>query len=614
MELQSSAKEEDFENLSAEKCQALVEKFAEITETDEACAQFYLQDRQWNLERSVSDYFEAANTSRASTSSHFEISNAGQELLNALGPGYELTTEPPPRFYFVSWNIDGLQHKNLKIRTKAELIPETIDYIEEKLPEYHVISGRMGEEDYFSGVLLLRFTVQYESHKIIPHETSHMKRNLLCVKACIGDTKFELVNSHLESTKDYKVERIKQLQTAFKYIKSHSLDRTAIFAGDLNLRDKEVDLAGGVPSGVDDLWEVCGSRPEARYTWDTKRNSNAQQLIAGTGAGYKGFWPRMRFDRGYIRYSPKRNVVPRHFGLLGIQKVAGIQSFPSDHWGIRTWFDIRRPEDVKVKREWTESDFESDDESSTKKARDLIPLTIEYIEDKLPQYHVISGRIRKERSFTAILLLRSTVQHEFHKIFPHKTSRMKRNLLCVKASIGEIKLELVNTHLETGRENSEERINQLRAAFSYIKSNSMDRTAIFAGDLNLRDKEVQLSGGVPLGVDDLWEVCGSRANMQYTWDTQNNSNAKKMILKVMGCQGFWARMRFDRGYIRYSPQRDVIPKEFSLIGKHKIKGTGRRNVFPSDHWGIKILFEIRREEDSKEPKGNETLETGTSSS
>lgn len=31
-------------------CQKLTEQFAEITGTNEACAQFYLQDRKWDLE------------------------------------------------------------------------------------------------------------------------------------------------------------------------------------------------------------------------------------------------------------------------------------------------------------------------------------------------------------------------------------------------------------------------------------------------------------------------------------------------------------------------------------------------------------------------------------
>lgn len=39
-----------------ETCQKLTERFAEITGTDEACAQFYLQDRNWDLQ--VKNFFE----------------------------------------------------------------------------------------------------------------------------------------------------------------------------------------------------------------------------------------------------------------------------------------------------------------------------------------------------------------------------------------------------------------------------------------------------------------------------------------------------------------------------------------------------------------------------
>ncbi len=31
---------------------------------------------------------------------------------------------------------------------------------------------------------------------------------------------------------------------------------------------------GGLPEGVFDLWELTGSRPECRYTWDLTRNDN----------------------------------------------------------------------------------------------------------------------------------------------------------------------------------------------------------------------------------------------------------------------------------------------------------------------------------------------------
>lgn len=35
------------------ECQKLCEQFAEITGTDVACAQFYLQDRSWNLDVNI---------------------------------------------------------------------------------------------------------------------------------------------------------------------------------------------------------------------------------------------------------------------------------------------------------------------------------------------------------------------------------------------------------------------------------------------------------------------------------------------------------------------------------------------------------------------------------
>ena len=55
--------EEPFET-NDEICQKLVEEFVLLTETDSALAQFYLQDRNWNLRLSVNDYFE--NISRKS--------------------------------------------------------------------------------------------------------------------------------------------------------------------------------------------------------------------------------------------------------------------------------------------------------------------------------------------------------------------------------------------------------------------------------------------------------------------------------------------------------------------------------------------------------------------
>ena len=51
---------------------------------------------------------------------------------------------------------------------------------------------------------------------------------------------FYVLTAHLESTKDYSDARKTQLKQCFKYLLGREEDRTVVFAGDLNLRDKEV--------------------------------------------------------------------------------------------------------------------------------------------------------------------------------------------------------------------------------------------------------------------------------------------------------------------------------------------------------------------------------------
>lgn len=91
-------------------------------------------------------------------------------------------------------------------------------------------------------------------------------------------------------------------------------------------------MTGGLPRNTVDLWEAGGSRPECRYTWDMTRNTNTE--LPGR------FKPRCRFDRAYLRQTSPPSVRPKYFGLIGLQKVYGTQSFPSDHWGIMVHFDV----------------------------------------------------------------------------------------------------------------------------------------------------------------------------------------------------------------------------------------------------------------------------------
>lgn len=95
-----------------------------------------------------------------------------------------------------------------------------------------------------------------------------------------------------------------------------------------------------------------------QWTWDTMRNTNKQ--MSGT---YK---PRCRFDRVYFRPATSKAAqwvaIPKFFGLIGLQKIASYQCFPSgtflfpikiisyfiisliiiiDHWGLLMDFDTK---------------------------------------------------------------------------------------------------------------------------------------------------------------------------------------------------------------------------------------------------------------------------------
>lgn len=60
-----------------------------------------------------------------------------------------------------------------------------------------------------------------------------------------------------------------------------------------------------------------------------------------------------------------------------------------------------------------------------------------------------------------------------------------------QAHIGDLKLNLLNTHLESTGEFARERVEQLKLSFAKMKESPPEVTTIFAGDLNLRDKEVR---------------------------------------------------------------------------------------------------------------------------
>ncbi|XP_050401717.1 tyrosyl-DNA phosphodiesterase 2 isoform X2 [Patella vulgata] len=335
-----SDSEEDGNLPPQQECLERCKQFAELTGTDRALAMFYLQDREWDLQRSVNDYFESMGKAGGSDDDVQVVSPPATTTVN--------DTEPH-RLRVLSWNIDGLDKLNLESRTKAvyekikaenphvvflqEVVPPSEAMIRANCSDYRFISGYVhGSFQYYSAILLKKdFLTKFDSSDIIQFPGSIMGRNLLIAKATIKGIKFSFMTAHLESCKEHSKERMEQLRSAFKKVKEFEKDRTVIFGGDLNIRDTEIAKMNGIPENIFDLWEVTGKRPEAKFTWDMNRNDNNE-----FGGQFK---PKCRFDRLYIKHSIPRTVNPVYFELVGLERLKNCQRFASDHWGLLTHYD-----------------------------------------------------------------------------------------------------------------------------------------------------------------------------------------------------------------------------------------------------------------------------------
>uniref|UniRef100_A0A7M5V0M4 Uncharacterized protein n=2 Tax=Clytia hemisphaerica TaxID=252671 RepID=A0A7M5V0M4_9CNID len=100
-------------------------------------------------------------------------------------------------------------------------------------------------------------------------------------------------------------------------------DYNVIFAGDMNLRDYEVQNIGGLPVNITDAWEAMGKNPATEYTFDLKLNDN--KCLPNN--------PRKRFDRMYYKRAESNTVQCVGFELVGLERLP-CGMFTSDHFGM----------------------------------------------------------------------------------------------------------------------------------------------------------------------------------------------------------------------------------------------------------------------------------------
>jgi len=213
--------------------------------------------------------------------------------------------------------------------------------------------------------------------------------------------------------------------------------------------------------------------------------------------------------------------------------------------------------------------------------QEVIPETFSYIESKMPNYVCLAAK--QHNYFVATLLRKGRVYLDHHTVKDFHTSSMGRHVLAAQAHCGSVKLDLFNTHLESTKDHAEERGRQLKQCLAQVSSRPTERVSILAGDLNLRDAELVASGGLPDRTVDVWERCGARKEVQYTWDMMRNTNLQANFGK------FRPRCRFDRIYLRDSLPTTATASHFGLIGLQKITDT---QAFPSDHWGLRCVLNL----------------------
>jgi endonuclease/exonuclease/phosphatase family metal-dependent hydrolase len=190
------------------------------------------------------------------------------------------------------------------------------------------------------------------------------------------------------------------------------------------------------------------------------------------------------------------------------------------------------------------------------------------------------------RNYLKITLRSSFIESDFMK-FPQ--SRMYRGMNMFQLQFEQKKILIINTHLESCKESTEERKNQLHQCFNLLLNHSSG-PAILAGDLNLRDSEVKSKKEFPelkkqlirnnYQIIDCWEHVGSPPHSRFTWFM----NSQPQI-----------RARFDRVY--YKPNHDAeteVIRSFSLLGEELIEsGATDGSCYISDHCGVVVSFSFQ---------------------
>jgi len=237
----------------------------------------------------------------------------------------------------VSWNLNGLEDKNLDVRTEAAMFqlllgvpieeamapsfkPNTPDIVllqevvsrtfhAHVVPHlsaagFHIFPKAPSERSYFE-VIAVRQPILESSYDKFSY--TYQGRGLSTVKV----NNLTIMTAHLESQKPGASMRIEQATDILTLMNNHK--GACVFAGDTNLRKSEWQSLNA--ENVIDAWESAGSIKKHKTTWQREKS-------------------KARYDRVWLK-----GLNVNSFETIGSKNTGGINERPSDHLGVRVDFE-----------------------------------------------------------------------------------------------------------------------------------------------------------------------------------------------------------------------------------------------------------------------------------
>jgi endonuclease/exonuclease/phosphatase family metal-dependent hydrolase len=219
--------------------------------------------------------------------------------------------------------------------------------------------------------------------------------------------------------------------------------------------------------------------------------------------------------------------------------------------------------------------------------QEVTPVTYALIRRKLSQHYYLFDTLGEPpvpyANIMAINKETLELDEESLVYYDYPETQMGRKLMMckVKQKRNRAEFHIMNTHLESLKENSQVRHSQMEFIREILKAEKI-QNCILLGDLNIYEDTEPIESLIKtINFQDSFQEMGSPQSLKYTYDPKQNRYA----------QGKY-RFRADR--ILYLFQRPPQSDFEVVISKMKLLGISNKAHPYSDHFGVNVEFVIRK--------------------